>query len=378
MKVLNLKSFFTEYMFNPRSAALTSLESRVAVISTIMLGILALGIAAYCLKSIYDWKFKKIGANPKTKSPLEHQPSVSSTKLPDNPLLSVPKSLRQDHDFESLFPDTQPMDGNFNLFQLNCNDGETKFHEGFQCYEGPVIARYDTNGNHYAALLARVQLTAEMAQKVPYLPHDISAKPITEAFLTIWGNVPKADVRYGAGSEHLMFQPQTLIVGKIPNSRETLEEGLFPVNIGIFSEPEKNGGILPVDRTKEEAKYETGIPINEGLKRCQYDSHDEYHTSVMGTFDLDKSGVHAFTTVLTLDPKEEQYKDFEGVNKTMVFYQLILSDELTEKIAPHIHQAANLGELLRNMRKFCEEQPAEKEETIRLNRFIGSFENLLK
>lgn len=278
---------------------------------------------------------------------------TSKTKAPDrfSTIPPLPKSTLEDHPAENCFPD-HPIDF-FQHFQVNCNGKEISFHEGFGCYQGPLIARYDNRGNHFGALLSRIQLTPEMAKKLPHLPQEVNGRSITDAFVNIWGNMPKAE-NCGPHGRQLMFQIQTLLVGQIPNSGGSLEEGHFPLNIGLFTDPQlpNGGGIIPVDRSAEFPGNETGLSVNDGLNRCQYDSHSGYFTSIMGTFELDQEPVHAFTVVATLDPNEEQYQGFKGINKTMAFYQIVLSDELTTYIAPIIHQSQNLRQLMSNLHDY--------------------------
>jgi hypothetical protein len=196
----------------------------------------------------------------------------------------------------------------FQHFQINCNGDTIAYNERFQCFEGPQITRYNPAGTQNAALLSQIQLTPDMAQKLPNLPEEFRERPIGNAFITIWGNLPNLQPEIGGG-QHLMFRPETL-VGQVPNSYGRLGKGLYPLNIGIFTDPD--GGIVSVDRNEEAADLATGLALNDKLKQCRYDCHGEndvphadpeqsveddvYLTSVMGTFDLDETSVHVLTS----------------------------------------------------------------------------------
>ncbi len=310
-----------------------------------------------------------------------------SDEIPFQKIREIQRSDLKDHLFESIFPQ-KPVEGNFinsdgqesgfQHFQINCNGGEVAFHEQFGCFEGPQIARYNPEGTQYGALLSRIQLTPEMASKLPNLPNEIANRPITDAFVTIWGNLPDKQDDVGGG-EHLMFRPQTL-VGQIPNGYGKLGKGLYPLNIGMFTSA--NGGIIPIERSKDHKDLPTGLAVNNKLQRCQYDCHGEnddpskniedniYLTSVMGTFDLDNKQVHAFTVVATLDPQEEQYLDFKDINKTMASYQIVLSDELTKQLAPLFHTAQNLRELLQGLHVFAAQLNANDRDTPMLKQAV--------
>lgn len=164
---------------------------------------------------------------------------------------SYPRSKLEEHSFESIFPD-RPID-DFVWFQSHYAGKEIEFHEGFGHFKGPVICFYDPDGMHYPALMARIQIDPKtVTERVDGVPkNDFVA---TDAFVSVWGNIP-SDV---PGNHDPMVQPQSLMVGRIPNTRKEKGEGIFHVHAVMHC---CDGSVVPIDRSKEEKGHETGLPV---------------------------------------------------------------------------------------------------------------------
>lgn len=278
----------------------------------------------------------------------------------------IPDTERTEYRVENIFPE-RPIDGSygsegFQHFQI----GDIPFSHALGCFEGPQIARYNTEGHQFPALLCRIKLDTGMCQKLPYLPKNYKRLNIQDGYLTIWGNLPHEQAGKGGG-EHLMFRPQILF-GQIPNAYGMLNKGGYPLEIGVFTD---NHNFIRLDEEKENADHPSSLPFNK-LGSRSYDCHgndddpasgtydDTYLTSVMGTFDI--QGTSDFTVFAKLKRDTENYRSFpEGAYENMVSYNICLTDELTQTLAPIFHNAPNLRTLIQDL---AEESDPELKKTI--------------
>ncbi|NBO24919.1 MAG: hypothetical protein EBU93_06780 [Chlamydiae bacterium] len=169
----------------------------------------------------------------------------------------ISNTPRTAYRFENTFPE-RPIEGSygnegFQHFQI----GDIPFSDEFGCFEGPQIARYNTEGNRFAALLCKIKLDPGMCQKLPHLPEDYRSLNIQDGYLTIWGNLPHKQGDTGGG-EHLMLRPQILF-RQIPNSYGTLNKGVYPLAIGVFTD---NHNFVRLDEEKEDADHPSSLPFN--------------------------------------------------------------------------------------------------------------------
>lgn len=224
-------------------------------------------------------------------------------------------------------------------------------------------------------MLCKIKLNETMCRKLPYLPDTFKSLDIKDGYLTIWGNLPNEQGDIGGG-EHLMFRPQ-ILVGQIPNSYGMLNKGVYPLEIGVFTD---NHNFVGLDKEKEDADHPSSLPFNK-LGSRSYDCHgddddpangtydDNYLTSVMGTFDI--QGNSDFTVFAKLKRNTENYRSFpEGAYENMVSYNICLTDELTQKLAPIFHRAPNLQKLIQDLYNWTDQAPTAGESDLQLKKAI--------
>lgn len=288
----------------------------------------------------------------------------------------IPDIPRSKYRFESTVPERfieapYATDGFFEHFQI----GDIPFSPQFGCFEGPQIARYNTEGHQFPAMLCKIKLNETMCRKLPYLPDTFKSLDIKDGYLTIWGNLPHEQAGKGGG-EHLMFRPQILL-GQIPNSYGMLNKGVYPLEIGVFTD---NHNFVGLDKEKEDADHPSSLPLGK-LGSRSYDCHgddddpasgtydDTYLTSVMGTFDI--QGTSDFTVFAKLKRDTENYRSFpQGAYENMVSYNICLTDQLTENLAPIFHRAPNLQKLIQDLYNWTDQAATAGESDLQLKKAI--------
>ncbi len=118
-------------------------------------------------------------------------------------------------------------------------------------------------------MLCKIKLNETMCRKLPYLPDTFKSLDIKDGYLTIWGNLPEHTAGKGGG-EHLMFRPQ-ILVGQIPNSYGMLNKGVYPLEIGVFTD---NHNFVGLDKEKEDADHPSSLPLGK-LGSRSYDCHGD-------------------------------------------------------------------------------------------------------
>ncbi|NBO24918.1 MAG: hypothetical protein EBU93_06775 [Chlamydiae bacterium] len=88
----------------------------------------------------------------------------------------------------------------------------------------------------------------------------------------------------------------------------------------------------------------------------------------MGTFDI--QGTSDFTIFAQLDRKRENYTSFpKGAYENMVSYNICLTDELTENLAPIFHRAPDLQKLIQDLY----DAATAEESNLQLNQIISNL-----
>ncbi len=337
------------------------------------------------LQDLRQWGWNSLALSPglgllalscANSSPRVNPDELAPRAEPEPWTLALTRVSERDYHKESIWNVFGTEYSNYQTFQLNCNGGEIAFNATLGHYVGPTISLYNNELNAFGSRLANIQLTEEMARRLPSLPKEVASLPIAFGGIAIFGDSPEP-IPGGewAPPVHLQFGLQSMLTEKLPEARHRMGiKGLAPeeqrkvVGTPAFNLAHTNDGFnLPV-RT---GFFVAGSPKDAGLEVLQddphlddipeqratmpinrladryYDIHDptvtgddgaasEVAVSTMGTFALDDRPLHAFTSVVIR-------KDGCAV---LTYNIIARRGELTKTVGEALDRANNLHEFV--------------------------------